>query len=259
MLSANSAKKILQAEFKMLHEQPVEGFTIGLVDDSDIFHWSVAIFGPPDTLYAGGYFKANMRFPPDYPYSPPTFRFSTKMFHSNIYESGEVCISILHSPGSDDQSGEHASERWNPTQNVRTILLSVVSLLNEPNISSPANVDASVLYRKWRDSKGKEKEYERIIKRQVENSKKEAIEDGIVVPQTVKEYCISTTTAASGSGGSSSQKSKDGKEITCEDICELDDFYDDDDDDDEIYDDDDLMSDDDAYHDDDSGAHDDAI
>lgn len=135
----------------------------------------------------------------------------------------------------------------------------MVSLLNEPNISSPANVDASVLYRKWRDSKGKEKEYERIIKRQVENSKKEAIEDGIVVPQTVKEYCISTTTAASGSGGSSSQKSKDGKEITCEDICELDDFYDDDDDDDEIYDDDDLMSDDDAYHDDDSGAHDDAI
>ncbi len=46
----------------------------------------------------------------------------------------------------------------------RTILLSVVSLLNEPNTYSPANVDASVMYRRWKDSKGKDKEYENIIK-----------------------------------------------------------------------------------------------
>lgn len=48
---------------------------------------------------------------------------------------------------------------WN-----RTILLSVISLLNEPNTYSPANVDASVMYRRWRDSKGKDKEYENIIR-----------------------------------------------------------------------------------------------
>ena len=46
----------------------------------------------------------------------------------------------------------------------RTILLSVVSLLNEPNTYSPANVDASVMYRRWKDSKGKDKEYENIIR-----------------------------------------------------------------------------------------------
>ena len=46
----------------------------------------------------------------------------------------------------------------------RTILLSIISLLNEPNTFSPANVDASVMYRKWRDSKGKDKEYENIIR-----------------------------------------------------------------------------------------------
>ena len=46
----------------------------------------------------------------------------------------------------------------------RTILLSVVSLLNEPNTSSPANVDASVMFRRWKDSKGKDKEYENIIR-----------------------------------------------------------------------------------------------
>lgn len=46
----------------------------------------------------------------------------------------------------------------------RTILLSVISLLNEPNTFSPANVDASVMYRKWRDSKGKDREYVEIIR-----------------------------------------------------------------------------------------------
>lgn len=46
----------------------------------------------------------------------------------------------------------------------RTILLSIISLLNEPNTFSPANVDASVMYRKWKDSKGKDKEYENIIR-----------------------------------------------------------------------------------------------
>lgn len=60
----------------------------------------------------------------------------------DVCRNGEVCISILHPPTEDPQSGEHPSERWNPTQNVRTILMSIISLLNEPNCSSPANVDA---------------------------------------------------------------------------------------------------------------------
>ncbi|XP_032767915.1 ubiquitin-conjugating enzyme E2 R2-like [Rattus rattus] len=109
-------------------------------------------------------FQAHIKFPIDYPYSPPTFRFLTKMWHPNIYENGDVCISILHLPVDDPQSGELPSERWNPPQNVRTIVLSVISLLNEPNTFSPANVDASVMFRKWRDSKGKDQEYAEIIR-----------------------------------------------------------------------------------------------
>jgi len=72
-------------------------------------------------------------------------KFNHLVFFSNriyLIRNGEVCISILHPPTEDPQSGEHPSERWNPTQNVRTILMSIISLLNEPNCSSPANVDA---------------------------------------------------------------------------------------------------------------------
>lgn len=110
------------------------------------------------------YLQAHMKFPHDYPYSPPSIRFITKVWHPNVYENGDLCISILHPPIDDPQSGELPCERWNPTQNVRTILLSVISLLNEPNTFSPANVDASVMYRRWRDSNGRDNEYPNIIR-----------------------------------------------------------------------------------------------
>ena len=51
-----------------------------------------------------------------------------------------------------------------PVSLFRTILLSVISLLNEPNTFSPANVDASVMYRKWRDTNGRDDEYHKIIR-----------------------------------------------------------------------------------------------
>ncbi|XP_060939796.1 ubiquitin-conjugating enzyme E2 R1-like [Limanda limanda] len=195
-----SSQKALMLEMKSLQEEPVEGFKITLVDEADLYIWEVAIFGPPNTHYEGGYFKSRVKFPMDYPYSPPAFRFLTKMWHPNIYENGDVCISILHPPVDDPQSGELPSERWNPTQNVRTILLSVISLLNEPNTFSPANVDASVMYRKWRESKGKDREYVEIIRKQVLATKPEAERDGVKVPTTLAEYCIRTRVPASDEG-----------------------------------------------------------
>lgn len=187
----SSALRALALEFKSLQEEPVEGFRVKLIHDDNLFEWEVAIFGPPDTLYEGGYFKAHMKFPPDYPYSPPSIRFTSKVWHPNVYEqNGDLCISILHPPIEDPQSGELPCERWNPTQNVRTILLSVISLLNEPNTFSPANVDASVMYRRWKESRGKDKEYENIIKKQVLASRAEAEKDNVVVPTTIEEYCI---------------------------------------------------------------------
>lgn len=81
-----SSQKVLLLELKGLQEEPVEGFRVTLVDEGDLYNWEVAIFGPPNTYYEGGYFKAHLKFPIDYPYSPPAFRFLTKMWHPNIYE-----------------------------------------------------------------------------------------------------------------------------------------------------------------------------
>lgn len=214
--STSAATKALSLEYKNLLEDPVEGFQIKLVDESDIFLWEVAIFGPPDTLYQGGYFKAHLLFPGDYPFSPPSIKFLSNVYHPNIYQSGELCISILDPQNKDDSSGEHPCERWNPSQTVRTILLSVVSLLNEPNIDSPANVGASVMYNNWKISQGEDKRYENIVREQVRASQEEAIKDKVVVPLTMEEYCINTM----------SRKSDTNEDVDITDInYDYDDYY----------------------------------
>lgn len=57
-----SSQKALMMELKSLQEQPVEGFRITLVEESDLYNWEVAIFGPPNTLYEGGYFKVRSKY-----------------------------------------------------------------------------------------------------------------------------------------------------------------------------------------------------
>jgi ubiquitin-protein ligase len=64
-------------------KNPVEGFSAGLVDDSNVFEWQVTIMGPPDTYYEGGFFNAIMKFSEDYPNKPPECRFTSEMWHPN--------------------------------------------------------------------------------------------------------------------------------------------------------------------------------
>jgi ubiquitin-conjugating enzyme E2 R len=144
---ASASAKLLQNQFKKIQSEPVEGIAVELSDDN-LHEWRVFIEGPKETFYEGGIFQLAMKFPPDYPMSPPTVTFVSDFWHPNVYTDGKVCISILHPPGVDEMSGELPEERWLPTQTVTTILLSIISLLSAPNTSSPANVDASVEWRK---------------------------------------------------------------------------------------------------------------
>ena len=142
------AAKKLQREFADINEKSDVPFTVGLVDESDFFTWEVLIIGPEDTLYEGGVFKAVLRFPQDYPNSPPKMVFTSKMWHPNIFKNGAVCISILHPPGADlTNPDERLDEKWRPVLGVKEVLLSVMSMLLDPNLDSPANIDAAVEFR----------------------------------------------------------------------------------------------------------------
>jgi len=112
--------------------------------------WEALIVGPPDTPYANGCFLAKLKFPHDYPFAPPKMTFLSEMWHPNVYANGEVCISILHAPGADPLQYEADNERWTPSQSVEKILLSVMSMLAEPNPESGANIECC---KQWRNDR----------------------------------------------------------------------------------------------------------
>ncbi|KAJ8368371.1 hypothetical protein SKAU_G00083990 [Synaphobranchus kaupii] len=144
---------LLRRQLAELNKNPVEGFSAGLIDDNDLYRWEVLIIGPPDTLYEGGVFKAHLTFPKDYPLRPPKMKFITEIWHPNVDKSGDVCISILHEPGEDKYGYEKPEERWLPIHTVETIMISVISMLADPNGDSPANVDAA---KEWREDRNGE-------------------------------------------------------------------------------------------------------
>jgi ubiquitin-conjugating enzyme E2 R len=96
------------------------------------------------------------------------------LYHPNIYPDGRLCISILHQPGDDEMSGESAAERWSPVQRVETVLLSVLSLLDDAEVNSPANVDAGVLFR------GNPDMYKTMVKKDLETSKQDIPADFVM-------------------------------------------------------------------------------
>ncbi|KAK8209112.1 ubiquitin conjugating enzyme Ubc7/UbcP3 [Zalaria obscura] len=139
------ASKRLFQEYKHLTQDPPEGITAGPVTEDDLFVWEALIEGPEGTPFEGGIFPAELKFPKDYPLMPPTMRFTCDIWH----------------PNDDPNHYEHASERWSPIQSVEKILISVMSMLAEPNDESPANVDAA---RMWRERRP---DFERKVKADV--------------------------------------------------------------------------------------------
>lgn len=120
--------------------------------------WNAVIIGPADTPFEDGTFRLNIVFDEEYPNKPPKVKFLSKMFHPNVYASGDLCLDILQN-------------RWSPTFDVSSILTSIQSLLNDPNISSPANVEAANLY------KDHNSQYSRRVRETVEQSWEDDIMD----------------------------------------------------------------------------------
>jgi len=92
------------------------------------------------------------------------------MWHPNIYENGDLCISILHPPKEDEYGYEDAGERWLPVHSVESILMSVISLLSTdpPNTDSPANLDAAKEVRE--DIRAYRKKVRRLARRSAEEA-----------------------------------------------------------------------------------------
>lgn len=100
-------------------------------DESDIYHWMGLILGPPGTPYCLGLFHFDLKFPSDYPNSPPKVTITTTgggqvRFNPNLYSTGKVCLSILGT-----WRAEHSGEQWSAVQSVTSVLLSIQSLMHD--------------------------------------------------------------------------------------------------------------------------------
>lgn len=130
----HAVSKRLQKELMVLMMSTEKGVS-AFPDGENLFKWIGTITGPRDTVYAGLTYKLTLEFPHSYPYSAPIVRFATPCFHPNVDAVGNICLDIL-------------KEKWSALYDVRTILLSIQSLLSEPNNESPLNPQAAKL---WND------------------------------------------------------------------------------------------------------------
>ncbi len=145
------AFKRLASELKQINKEPNYFYSV-LPHENNFLIWNFILIGPEDTIYEGGMFDGEIMFPYNYPIEPPKVKFNN-MVHPNIHRTGEVCISILHQ-GRDLYGYEKDYERWNPSHGVDSIMMSIISMLSEPNFESPANIEYSKL---WKDEPDKYK------------------------------------------------------------------------------------------------------
>lgn len=130
--------------------------------------------GPSDSPYTGGVFFVMIHFPPDYPFKPPKVQFQTKVrfflfllplrsrsldlfscsppllslslflssqnspffqvYHPNINSQGSICLDIL-------------KEQWSPALTLSKVLLSICSLLCDPNPDDPLVPEIAHIYK----------------------------------------------------------------------------------------------------------------
>lgn len=88
--------------------------------DGNLLSWTATIVGPTETPYENLTLKLSFSFPTNYPYAPPTVLFKTPIYHPNVDFSGRICLDIL-------------KDKWSAVYNVQSVLLSLQSLLGEPN------------------------------------------------------------------------------------------------------------------------------
>ncbi|CAN6864655.1 unnamed protein product [Brassica oleracea var. botrytis] len=127
-----ASKRILK-ELKDLHKDPPSSCSAGPVAE-DMFHWQATIMGPSDSPYSGGVFLVTIHFPPDYPFKPPKVAFRTKVFHPNVNSNGSICLDIL-------------KEQWSPALTISKVLLSICSLLTDPNPDDPLVPEIAHMYK----------------------------------------------------------------------------------------------------------------
>jgi ubiquitin-conjugating enzyme E2 D/E len=135
---SSSVRRIMKEinDIKLSTETSNQYYKIYLesINDNDIYVWTGELYGPKDTPYEGGVFKFKISLPENYPFKPPKVQFITKIYHPNINGTGSICLDIL-------------KDQWSPALTIPNVLISISSLLNDPNPDDPLVPDIAKQYK----------------------------------------------------------------------------------------------------------------
>lgn len=141
------AKARLKRELTLLTTDPPPGIAAYLESEDDLSRWKAEISGPEDSPFEDGVFEVRIRIPSRYPMEPPICRFVSEPapYHPNIDSQGRICLDTLKSP---------PAGSWSPAVSLPSLLLSLRSLLAEPNPEDGLEAEISNLYKhhpeQWR-------------------------------------------------------------------------------------------------------------
>jgi ubiquitin-conjugating enzyme E2 D/E len=116
--------KRIRKELEEMQKNPPENCSAGLVNERDPYEWRATIIGPEGSPYQGGIFYLKIHLSADYPFKAPHITFTTKIYHCNVNANGSICLDIL-------------KDKWSPALTISKALLSICSLIDDPNPNDP--------------------------------------------------------------------------------------------------------------------------
>ena len=130
--SSAVGRRRLQKEYLSLRKNPVP-FITARPEETNIYEWHYVLEGPPDTVYAGGVYHGMLKFPPEYPYAPPSIIMVTK--NGRFKTDRRLCLSM----------SDFHPETWNPMWSVSSILSGLFSFMldTKPTLGSMETTDGT--------------------------------------------------------------------------------------------------------------------
>jgi ubiquitin-conjugating enzyme E2 D len=123
----------LNKELNDIKKNNIPNISVGLSNKDNLFEWEAVIIGPTETPYENGIFRLDISIPSNYPFKAPIVIFKTKIYHPNINSAGNICLDILKG-------------QWSAALTISKVLLSVCSLLSDPNPNDPLVSDIANVY-----------------------------------------------------------------------------------------------------------------
>mmetsp|Transcript_30499 Transcript_30499/g.46145 ORF Transcript_30499/g.46145 Transcript_30499/m.46145 type:complete len:229 (+) Transcript_30499:67-753(+) len=134
-----ATKARLMREMSLLSKDPPPGIAAYTPNPADMTQIRAQITGPEGSPFEKGVFLLTVHIAGRYPFEPPRCRFLTPLYHPNVDSHGRICLDTLKSP---------PSGSWSPAVSLPSLLLSIRSLMAEPNPDDGLVPEISELYKR---------------------------------------------------------------------------------------------------------------